>query len=72
MQATSMIVCRDDLVNDKIAATGIAVGLAHRWCVATMCGQARVMTDLLQRIQDRLVGTLCASCRCGCYRRACR
>ena len=49
------------VLDDKIAATGLVVGLAHRWYVVALCGQARLMTDLLQRIQDRLVGTLRAA-----------
>ena len=35
----------------------LAVGLAHRWYVVVLCGQARVITDLLvQRIQEGILG----------------
>ena len=43
------------------ARDGLAVGLAHRGYVVAMCGQARVMTDLVLCIQDRLVGILRAA-----------
>ena len=49
------------VLDDKIAATRLAVGLAHRGYVVVLRGQARVLTDLLQRIQDRLVGVLRAA-----------
>jgi hypothetical protein len=39
------------LDDKKIAATGLAVVLARRKDVVALCGQARVMTDLVQRIQ---------------------
>jgi hypothetical protein len=45
-------------VDDKIAATSLALRADG---VVALCGQARVMADLLQRIQDRLVGILCAA-----------
>jgi hypothetical protein len=46
------------VLDDKIASTGLALGLSHRRYDVALCGQARVTTDLLQRIQDRLVGIL--------------
>ena len=48
------------VLHKKIAATGLAVGLAHLWYAVSLRGQGRVMRCLLQRIQDHLVGILCA------------
>ena len=50
-----------DVVDDKIAATGLTVGLVHRGYAVALCGQAQVVTDLLQRTQDHLVGILRAA-----------
>ena len=41
-----------DVLDDKIAATGLAVRLAHRGKVVSLCGQAQVMTDLLQIVSS--------------------
>ena len=49
------------VLDEQIAATGLAIGLAHRRYVVALRGQARVMTDLLQRTQDRLAGILRAA-----------
>ena len=46
------------VLDDKIAATCLAIGLPNRRDDAAHSEQARVMADLLQRIQDRLVGGL--------------
>ena len=77
VQATSMITCRLSPMLASLMTRlpqPVLPVLAHRWFAMALCGKARVMTDLLQRIQDRLVGILscyqCASCRCGCDHRA--
>ena len=49
------------ILDEKIAATRLAVGLLHRGNVVPQGGQARCMADLLQGIQDRLMGVLRAS-----------
>jgi len=49
------------VLDDKITATCLAVGLLHRRNIVAHGGQARVMADLLQRSQDRLVGVLHAA-----------
>ena len=41
-----------DVLDDKIAATSLAVRLAHRGKVVSLCGQAQVMTDLLQIVSS--------------------
>ena len=49
------------MLDDEIAATNLAVGRLHQGNIVAVCGQARVMADLLQRIQDPLVGVLRAA-----------
>jgi hypothetical protein len=49
------------ILDEEVSATHLAVGLPHRGNVVARCGQARFMADLLQGIQDRLVGILRAS-----------
>ena len=49
------------VLDDKVAATGLAVVLAHRWNDVALCVQGRVMTDLLHRIQERLACVLGAA-----------
>jgi hypothetical protein len=44
-----------DVLDGKIAATCPAIGLLHGRDIVTLCGQACVMTDLLQRIQAKIV-----------------
>ena len=49
------------ILDEEVSSTCLAVGLPHRRDVAVMCGQARFIADLLQGIQDRLVGILRAA-----------
>ena len=49
------------VLDEEVSATCLAVGLSHRRDVAGLCDQAIVIADLLQGIQDRLVGILCAA-----------
>jgi hypothetical protein len=49
------------ILDEEVSATCLAVGLPHRRNVETLCGQARFIADLLQGIQDRLVGILRAA-----------
>ena len=46
------------ILEEKAAATHLAVGLLHRGNVVALFGQVRFIADLLQGIQDRLVGIL--------------
>ena len=46
---------------DEVSATCLAVGHPHRGNVEALGGQARFIADLLQGIQDRLVGILRAA-----------
>ena len=46
------------ILEEKAAATHLAVGLLHRGNVVALVGQVRFIADLLQGIQDRLVGIL--------------
>lgn len=50
------IVTNVGVLDQQIAATRLAVGLLHRGYVVALRGQAHVITYLLKRIQDRLVG----------------
>ena len=49
------------ILDEEVSATCLAVGLPHRRDVAELCGQASFIADLLQGIQDRLVGILRAA-----------
>ena len=49
------------VLDDKITATCLAVGLLHHRNIVAHGGQARIMADLPQRSQDRLVGVLHAA-----------
>ena len=49
------------ILEEEVSATCLAVGLPHRRDVAALCGQASFIADLLQGIQDRLVGILRAA-----------
>ena len=49
------------ILDEEVSATCLAVGLPHRRNVEALCGQARFIADLLQGIQDRLVGILRAA-----------
>ena len=49
------------VLDDEVAATGLAVALIHRWNVAATGAEARVVADLLQRSQDGLVCVLPAA-----------
>ena len=49
------------ILDEEVSATCLAVGLPHRRDVAALCGQASFIPDLLQGIQDRLVGILYAA-----------
>ena len=54
------------VLDDEVAATGLAVALFHRWNIAATGAQARVVADLLRRSQDGLMCVQYASCMCGC------
>ena len=43
------------VLDDEVAATGLAAALLHRWNVAAKGGEARVVADLLQRSQNGLM-----------------
>ena len=45
----------------RLSATRLAVGLPHRGNVEALGGQAQFIADLLQGIQDRLMGILRAA-----------
>ena len=49
------------VLDEEVSTACLAVGLLHRTDVAALCGQASVRADLLQCIQDRLVGILRAA-----------
>ena len=49
------------VLDDEVAATGLAVALIHRWNVAATGAEDRVVADLLQRSQDGLVCVLPAA-----------
>ena len=50
-----------DILDEEVAATGLAVGLPHRRDVASQSDEASFMADRLQGIQNRLVGILRAA-----------
>ena len=50
-----------DILDEEVAATGLAAGLPHRRDVASLCDEASFMADRLQGIQNRLVGILRAA-----------
>ena len=49
------------VLDDEVAATGLAVALHHGWNAAATGAQARVVADLLQRSQNGLVCVLPAA-----------
>ena len=50
-----------DILDEEVAATGLAADLPHRRHVASLCDEASFMADRLQGIQNRLVGILRAA-----------
>ena len=56
-----MPVTKVDILDEEVAATGLAAGLPHRRDVASLCDEASFMADRLQGIQNRLVGILRAA-----------
>ena len=49
------------ILDEEVSTTCLAVGLPHGGNVETLGGQAQFIADLLQGIQDRLVGILRAA-----------
>ena len=50
-----------DILDEEVAATGLAAGLPRQRDVAVLCDEASFMADRLQGIQNRLVGILRAA-----------
>jgi hypothetical protein len=62
------------VLDDEVAATGLAIALRHRWNVAATGAQARVVADApAQSGWSRVRPSCCpsASCRCVCDHRVC-